>query len=143
QNAFVNESIFEIADGKKSYDAVYNARYLTYKRHDLAKQVDNLLLILTTPTEEQVLEVKKLLPQSTIANEQDGKVDHLSARAVSIELNKARCGLCLSKVEGAMFASIEYLLCGLPIVTTANVGGRNWYFSNEYVKFCDDNADAV
>lgn len=29
-----------------------------------------------------------------------------------------------------MFASMEYLMCGLPVVTTRNRGGRNRYFTS-------------
>ena len=43
----------------------------------------------------------------------------------------SQVGLCLSKSEGAMFASIEYLLCGLPIVSTKSVGGRDIFFTDE------------
>ena len=42
-----------------------------------------------------------------------------------------------------MFSSMEYLLCGLPVVTTPNVVGRNWFFSNDCVVFCEDTAEAV
>lgn len=41
---------------------------------------------------------------------------------------RARVGLCLSEVEGAMLASIQYLLCGLPVVTTPSRGGRAVFF---------------
>src|SRR5207237_4048735 len=37
----------------------------------------------------------------------------------------------------------EYLLCGLPIVTTENVGGRNWFFTEDCVSFCADTPAAV
>ena len=46
-------------------------------------------------------------------------------------------------IEGAMFASAEYRRFGLPVVTTHNAGGRNWFFSNGYVIFCDDDVAAV
>jgi len=46
--------------------------------------------------------------------------------------NRAHVGLCLSAVEGAMFASIEYLLCGLPVVSTINRGGRDFFFDPEF-----------
>jgi glycosyltransferase involved in cell wall biosynthesis len=42
-----------------------------------------------------------------------------------------------------MFASIEYLLCGLPVVTTRNSGGRDVFFDPEYVETVDDDSEAV
>ena len=41
----------------------------------------------------------------------------------------SRVALALSSKEGAMFASMEYLMCGLPVVTTRNRGGRNRYLT--------------
>lgn len=57
--------------------------------------------------------------------------------------NQCRVGLCLSGMEGAMFASMEYLLCGLPIVTTRSVGGRDAFFDPEYVITVEDTPEAV
>jgi len=55
----------------------------------------------------------------------------------------SKVGLCLSKKEGAMFASIEYLLCGLPIVSTRSVGGRDEFFTDKNCIFAEDNAESV
>ena len=57
-------------------------------------------------------------------HEEDGTPVRLSLRRQR-HLNRARVGLCLSAREGAMFASMEYLLSGLPIVTTPSMGGRD------------------
>lgn len=55
----------------------------------------------------------------------------------------ARCGLCLSKVEGASFVSIEYLLCGVPVVNAPNIGGRDELFPDFAVKTVPDTPEAV
>jgi len=57
--------------------------------------------------------------------------------------NRARVGLALSKREGAMFASLEYLFCGLPVVTTHNRGGRNRYLTPRNSAFVADDPAAV
>jgi glycosyltransferase involved in cell wall biosynthesis len=51
--------------------------------------------------------------------------------------------LILSEEEGACFASSEYLLCGIPVVSTPSKGGRDvWY--NEYNSIiCDPTPDAI
>lgn len=45
---------------------------------------------------------------------------------------KAKVGLALSEAEGAMYAAGEYGLCGLPVVTTRNLGGRNYSLDPKY-----------
>jgi glycosyltransferase involved in cell wall biosynthesis len=42
-----------------------------------------------------------------------------------------------------MFASIEYLLCGLPVVTTRSIGGRDVFFDPAYVEWVEDDPEAV
>jgi len=42
-----------------------------------------------------------------------------------------------------MYASMEYLLCGLPVVTTRNTGGRDVFFDPKYVCWVDDDAASV
>ena len=56
----------------------------------------------------------------------------LSPCKVNKYLNQASIGLCLSATEGAMLSSMEYLLAGLPIVSTPSRGGRHVYYDDEY-----------
>jgi hypothetical protein len=42
-----------------------------------------------------------------------------------------------------MYSSMEYLLAGLPIVNTPNLGGRDVYFDPDYCLTVDPDADAV
>jgi glycosyltransferase involved in cell wall biosynthesis len=43
-------------------------------------------------------------------------------------LNSSSIGGMFSATEGACYASTEYLMCGLPVVSTASTGGRDiWY----------------
>ena len=43
-------------------------------------------------------------------------------------LNQCKVGIILSEVEGANYASIQYLLAGLPVVSTKSKGGRDVFF---------------
>ncbi|KAL4431745.1 hypothetical protein ABPG77_002961 [Micractinium sp. CCAP 211/92] len=57
-----------------------------------------------------------------------GQAVYLSAGQVCAALNRCEVGLSLSELEGPCWASSEYLLCGLPVVTTPCSGGREvWY----------------
>ena len=58
-------------------------------------------------------------------------------------MNRSVCGLALSRREGAMFACTEYLLCGLPIVSTLSVGGRDFFFEDDFARIVDANPTAV
>lgn len=42
-----------------------------------------------------------------------------------------------------MRVSMEYRLCGTPVVSTRSVGGRDRYFLGPHVRVVDDHPDAV
>jgi glycosyltransferase involved in cell wall biosynthesis len=120
RNQFVNEFIFRPREVFPKYDAVYVARLRPFKRHALARNVSKLL-ILTDHGED----VPAFCPKVAHA---DFNRRRLSPRNVANKITEARVGLCLSREEGAMRASMEYLFCGLPVVTTESRGGRHIFF---------------
>ena len=65
------------------------------------------------------------------------------SRFVSRAICEARCGLCLSAEEGAMFVSAEYLLSGRPAVSSRSLGGRDAFFEPDYVFIAEDSAKSV
>ena len=140
-NAFVDETRYPILRLPKQYDAVYIARITPFKRHFLASQIRSLHLIghpawkakEVSYTEEVVHHQLKHAVWSS----------HVDVKMIPAEIAKARCGLCLSKAEGAMFASIEYLLCGIPVVNTPSLGGRDVMFPDFAVKTVPDTPGAV
>lgn len=147
-NALVDEDIYKIIpSGEKRYDAIYNARLLPCKRHFLASKIKNLALITSYAlgsTQKQFNKIRKILPQATWFNKPiPGAGEVIPEREIYKYLNQARVGLCLSSAEGAMYASVEYLLCGLPVVSTRSEGGRDVFFDEEYVKIVDDTPDAI
>ena len=139
QNAFIDEKRYKIKPRtKKKYDVIYLARITPFKRHELAIKVKNLLLIgsFTQNEEEYYQHVMKILP--------DAKwIEKVFSFSVSQYMNQANVGLCLSAIEGAMFVSAEYLLSGIPIVSTRSVGGRDALFDEEFVKIVKDNPESV
>lgn len=141
QNAFVDESRYPVLHVKKSYDAIYIARLTPFKRHFLAEKVPSIRLV----GDFAWLEAEKPYAHDIISN----RLKHAEwtpyVRAADIpgEIAKAHCGLCLSKEEGAMFVSIEYLLSGVPIVNTANIGGRDALFPDFAVKTVPDDPEAI
>ena len=129
---FVDETLFDIdTAAPKRFDAIYNAAIAPYKRHVLASATRNLGLLYYRHQffrEHQaayVDMVRAQLADATWINELDGDYRQFEAREIPAWLNQAKVGLCLSPYEGCMRASAEYLLCGLPIVSTPNIGGRD------------------
>ena len=170
QNIFVCEKTFDIqTDQAKEFDAIYNARPAPYKRHALCCEVPRVGLIYYAPNPEDhayLAKLKRELPNAVFVNEIEASraTSHLAnprVRAFVIETftknhyvslppdlvarycNRAQAGLCLSATEGAMYASIEYLLCGLPVVSTINRGGRDFFFDAEFCTTVPPNPTAV
>ncbi|MDR2789433.1 MAG: hypothetical protein LBB59_00420 [Campylobacteraceae bacterium] len=124
QNAWLDETlVMKPIKLQKEFDAVYVARRVAFKRHFLASKVPNLALVVGNNSagggEIDLPPYKYLNPA------------HLTPEQVCEKINQSHCGLILSEHEGACHASSEYLLCGVPVVSTPSFGGRDvWY--NEY-----------
>jgi glycosyltransferase involved in cell wall biosynthesis len=150
--AFVREDLFPISPSRHPrFDAIYDAQWIDYKRHELAGGIRSLALIAPPPWAPS---------QSTIGYFQraHAAVKHaawisrpwgstnkrwLSWEEINAAYNQARVGLCLSRVEGTMHASAQYLMAGLPVVTTPNLGGRDEFFDPAYVRWVPDDPRAV
>ena len=148
-NCFLDENIFKpIPSISKKYDAVYDGRLVGWKRHNLAAKLENLALIYYTILGEVDSDyIDRTLKQFADAHffnhDADGKYKRLQAKQVNEALNECRVGLCLSASEGAMSASGQYLLSGLPVVTTDSVGGRDEFFDESCVITVEATPDAV
>ena len=125
QNAWIDHdyAMMPIQGLEKKYDAVYVGRLTPFKRHELANEVPRLALVAGNLHGGSDA---PHIPPHIYMNDR-----HLTPPEVSAVINESRCGLILSAAEGACFASSEYLLCGVPVVSTYSKGGRDvWY--NEY-----------
>lgn len=138
QNAFLDEKRYHIYDKTYKYDAIYLARFTPVKRHFLAKDIRKLLLIGSYKPEEidYYTQSREILRHATYKEKVWGT-------QVSNYMNMAQVGLCLSDLEGAMFVSTEYLLSGLPVVSTPSLGGRDIYYQEDYAKIVEPDAEAV
>jgi glycosyltransferase involved in cell wall biosynthesis len=116
-NAWIDENLFTIQPCEKKYDALYIARRTKWKRHHLAGDIKNLAMACggNNHGNEQC-------DIPTCANNPD---DVYTPEQIVELINSSRCGLSLSEAEGASFGTSEYLLCGVPVVTTPSKGGRN------------------
>lgn len=147
-SAFLSESIFfPIDGGHKEFDAVYDAAVSPYKRLELAQKVRSLALIAYrkgSSTPRYVNSTMQLLEHANWLNgKPDREMQWLTYEAVNRDINRARVGLCLSAEEGSMNASAQYLLAGLPVVTTRSLGGRDVFYDPAYVREVPDDPKAV
>ena len=124
QNAFINENKYRIISGTTPvYDAIYIARITPFKRHFLTEKIKSLLLV------GDWHDYETNYAQDTLNKLSQAKyLRKISSSAVPKYVAQAKCGLCLSREEGAMFVSAEYLLCGRGVVNTPNIGGRDYLF---------------
>jgi glycosyltransferase involved in cell wall biosynthesis len=153
QNALcVDEDVFyPLQTERRIYDAVYNGAMVHWKRHDLASLIDHCAHIFYQRSDfdrSQTLalldEMRKLMPKHDFINPvSDNIIQEICAAEVNEILNKSCVGLCLSASEGAMLASMEYLLAGLPVVSTHSKGGRDVFADPRYWLTVGDNAEDV
>ncbi|MBZ9680801.1 glycosyltransferase [Mesorhizobium sp. CO1-1-7] len=140
-NLMVSEDIFRpLPDVPVEFDAVYNARISHTKRHHLAFDIERLAHITFSigelPRVGNRAFIRRLQAQSPlhrIANPIiDGLTGWLPPQEINRVYNQAAVGLCLSAAEGAMRSSMEYLMAGLPVVSTPSLGGRDVFFDPDY-----------
>jgi glycosyltransferase involved in cell wall biosynthesis len=139
QNAFLDETRYRVtAARKRPYEAVYVARITPFKRHELASGIGSLSLIGDWHDYEK--DYKDLVMQTLPSASWRRRVP---SPLIYRYMNAAQTGLCLSAEEGAMFVSAEYLLCGLPVVSTPNLGGRDELFTEPFALTAAPSAEAV
>ena len=138
-NAFLDPRRYPLAkNGKKLYDALYIARITPFKRHELARNIQNLHLIGSFSEKERGY-FEDTIKDFTHAH----WTQKVSSFLIGREIGKAACGLALSAIEGAMFSCGEYTLCGIPVVNTRNLGGRDTLLPEFAVKVAEDSPDSV
>ena len=145
RNALIDIQSYNIIEDSKNdiYDAIYNANFYRYKRHDLIENIDELKIgliyyhrIYTHNTAYYIdnSEIKYGLERESVfknkknfylLNYFNGKYNFLDKAAVNNYYNQSKCGLCLSDIEGACLVSVEYFLAGIPVISVKNDGGRD------------------
>lgn len=144
QNMHECEHEFVPVKTEKKYDAIYIAQASPFKRMHLAKDI-NSLYILTYGCKNYVNEegndLSKFEPLINHATWNKSFIHNRSE--ISEIISQSHAGLALSKREGAMWASVQYFLCGIPLVTTKSKGGRDFFYDSNFVKIVNDNSIAV
>lgn len=136
QNCFIDESLVLLKRSKHVYNAIYNARPIAFKRHELATHVRNLALIIG---------YDHFGPKTDLSYLDVGysNTKRLTTREVCAKIQQSKVALILSASEGACYSSSEYLLCGTPVVSTVSEGGRDIWYNDYNSIVCDSTPEAV
>jgi len=159
QNALVDIKQFKPLKQKKKYDVLYNARIEEMKRHYLLKGCNNIGLIsayvmnIDRTREEYLNELKNNISHAFMINSkqptsiQDFQFEmgfkYLTSKEVNVAINESKVGVILSAKEGACYASIEYLLAGIPVVSTKNIGGRDYFLDKRFCRIVSSNPKTI
>ncbi len=151
-NIFVDETVFRpLPRVAVRHAAIYNASFSPFKRRELCVELSSCahLGYAADPAQKEdplphFNAARAALPQHHFLNPLNGgRPRRLNAVQVNRALATAEVGLCLSEAEGAMMASVEYLMAGLPVVTTPSLGGRDRYLNELTSITCEPNPRAV
>ncbi len=154
QNIMLSEATYRPLPGTAvEFDAIYNARLEPFKRHELARGIPSVGYLgywfggsteHRRSTLARIDLIRSFGPRHTILNPLVGGLPRaLPDRAVNEAYARAAVGLCLSAREGAMYAAVEYLLAGLPVVSTPSLGGRDAFFDPEFCRVVPPDPHAI
>ena len=138
QNCWLDFNKFKTVKNNKIYDMVMNCRpEKNFKRPYLAKKVNNLAyikgMLYNNHDEYDYTELNcKFINENIISMD----------KVINI-YNQSYCGGIFSAKEGACYSSSEYLLCGLPVISTNSLGGRDFWYDNYNSIIVEPNDNAV
>ncbi len=151
-NCFLDYNIFNLEldnESERNYNAVINSRPFWWKRVYLASKVNKLLYIRGSDWAKDETSWDGYKDMNlTLKTE----IPYNKPRYVAELYNKSKVGLILSGNtgenqqglnEGANYSSSEYLICGLPVVSTKSGGGRDYWFDHYNSIICEPNEDSV
>jgi len=133
-NCFLDYNLIKPVDSEKQYDAIYVARFAPFKRHFLAADVENLALVAGSAWGIE----SENIPPHKYLNDQP-----LDSEGVLTKICQSRVGLILSEAEGACYSSSEYLLAGIPVVSTPSYGGRDVWYNEMNSIICEPSPSGV
>jgi hypothetical protein len=119
-SVFINTTIFNLQNSNKIYNAILNSRRVEFKRRHLVLDVEYPVAIVAdykNVTYKSTFDNLEF-PNGILLNKSNDKIRALQSKEVADVLHKSKVGLILSESEGNPKAVMEYLLCGLPVVTT-------------------------
>lgn len=139
QNALLDEAFYWLERySNRIYDLVLNTRpERNFKRPHLANRVRRLAIIQGYNfRKDDYMDLSELNPK--FLNE-----SRLTPQEVIGIYNQSLVGGIFSDKEGACYSSSEFLLCGLPVVSTASEGGRDVWYNKWNSIICEATEEGV
>jgi hypothetical protein len=145
QNAFLNERVFDIIEHvPKTYDLIVDSAFHEYKNVEKAKRIENTLHIGYFKPVENVVIIPSYGKLANFANANaTGKYKRLTKPQINAHYNESRVAGIFSLLEGACFASSQYLLAGLPVISTRSQGGRDIWYNEFNCIICENDEDSI
>lgn len=159
QNSLVDPKLFYPMNSPKKYNCIYNGRFELLKRHYLLEKCEKTSLIsapilrMDNKKKIYINRLKGIIPAAEILNyslpkrfidfNTEEPIPQLSPLKVNECLNLSKVGLILSYKEGACYAAVEYLLAGLPVISSRSLGGRDIFFDERFCRIVPSNKNAI
>ncbi len=158
QNALLDENLFPTAAlDPRPYDVVYNGRLVSIKRQHLLSALNGRIGLFgdtSIPTEwDYFNELKRVIPLAKMLHYPHQpylkditlheQIPFAPYEVLAARMNQGYVGAVLSRAEGANYVSAEYLLCGLPVVSTYSIGGRDVFFDDRYCRIVPPNPQKI
>lgn len=144
-NALLDEKLLKPnVAAKKKYAAVHVASVERFKRHYLAWGVRKIAVVTYDPiSRNSMSELSGYKDVGFVNASVEKGIVPIPRTQVQEIISQSHCGLILSAKEGGNYASTEYLLCGIPVVSTPSKGGRDEFFNSVHVKIVAPKPEAV
>jgi uncharacterized protein (TIGR01627 family) len=151
KDVMVSDRIFRPAlNSSVEFDAVCNARFVPVTCPELAAEVPRVgyLAYVDKDRQREFYDSYRAAtarnPGHVLLNDlADGLPTPMTHEQVNTALGRAAVGLILSEVDGASGASMEYLLAGLPVVSTSPSGNRDVFLDPDFCIVCGPDPAAV
>jgi glycosyltransferase involved in cell wall biosynthesis len=142
-NAFIDESQYNIQDSTKLYNMVINSTFSDYKRTHLAANIPNVVHIGYSQNLNMYIPEYGHLANFSNNSRNMSDYKYLNYKEIVSLYNSSHIGGIFSHTEGACYSSSEYLLCGLPVLSTRSFGGRDVFYNDYNSVICNDNKNSV
>jgi hypothetical protein len=137
-NAFINENKFYIINKNtiRQYDMVIDSAFHEYKNVKMARGIKNILHIGYFKKDE--INEKYIPDFGVLPNFNNKNYKRLNKKEINDYYNQSLVGGIFSECEGACFASSQYLLAGLPVISINSVGGRDIWYNKDNSIICEN-----
>ena len=147
-NTFLNEHVFDIIENvPKQHDLIVDSAFHVYKNVEKANRVKETLHIGYVKPDKTVKNDVVIPTYGKLANfanaNATGKYKRLTKTQINAHYNQSRVAGIFSLLEGACFASSQYLLAGLPVISTRSQGGRDVWYNQFNCIMCENDEDSI